>query len=392
MPGSGAFYPARVVAVAFLSLLIGAQVIRSAAVADRQRHPSLAAMLWPGHPAMLTERSYLEVAGAAAKGREVGEPALADLRRLARRAPLSPDPFLIQAAIAETKGKSAAAEKLLVAARDRDPRSRGTRYLLADRYLRTWRVPEGLNEIRVLVGLHGKGGEAFLPMLATYAKTPGSVENLKPFFRKYPMLEQGVLGQLASDVANADLVLSLANPGVSNPRWLGLYAGTLAANGQFAKAYAAWAALGGAGRGKSGLFNPGFASSEAPPPFNWAYTQTPEGVAEPDGKGGLDVLYYGRADAPLALQLLILDPGNYRLSHGVAESSGDASELHWRLRCARPEKTLTDMPLRTAPTNIDFTVPAGCGAVWLELWGKAGDTPQTTGLTIRGMRLSGMGQ
>jgi len=392
MPGRGALHPARAAAVALVSLLIGAQIVRSAAVADRQRHPSFAAMLWSGHPAMLTEKLYLEVATAAATGGDVAVPALADIQRIARRAPLSPEPYLIRAAIAETRGDGAAAEKLLLAARARDPRSRGTRYLLADRYLRTGRVADGLNEIRVLVGLHGKGGDPFIPMLATYARTAGSAEHLKPFFRKYPALEQGVLTQLSADIGNADLVLSLAHPGVRNPGWLGLYAGTLAANEQYAKAFAAWAALSGTGRSGAGLFNPGFASSKAPPPFNWNYPQTPEGVAEPDGRGGLDVLYYGRADAVLAAQLLILSPGPYRLSHGVADASGDPSRLHWRLRCAKPERVLADQPLKAGPTRIDLSVPAGCEAVWLELQGQAGDMPQTTGMTIRGLRLWRIGQ
>ena len=111
--------------VAIGAALFGFQIIRTAAVADREARPALAAALWPSHPAVLTDRALLAIASAAARGRSVPGSTRADVRRIAVKAPLSPDPFLIEGAIAETEGRGEAAERLLVAARDRDPRSRG---------------------------------------------------------------------------------------------------------------------------------------------------------------------------------------------------------------------------------------------------------------------------
>jgi hypothetical protein len=387
MTGRGVARPALVALVALASLLAAGEIVRTAAVADRTRHPLLAAALWPGHPALMTDRLLLEVASAAVHGQAVPDTVSAQLRLIAKKAPLSPDPYLVQAAIMETQGKGGAAEKLLLAARDRDPRSRGTRFFLADRFLRTGRVVDGLNEIRVLAGLHDKGAEGFLPMLAAYAKTPGSAANLKPLFRQHPGLEAGVLSLLALDVRNADLVLALASPGAANPEWLGLFAGTLVQDGQIAKAHAAWTELSGAQ--SSGLFNASFAASKAPPPFNWAYSETPEGVAEPDGKGGLELLYYGRASAVLARQLMTLDAGTYRISHAVADATGPTGSLHWTARCAKPDRRLAETPLRAGSTSFVFQVPDGCEGVWLELAGLASETPTTTGLTIRDLRLAG---
>jgi hypothetical protein len=388
MSGRGALHPGRVTAVLLVSLVVAVQVIRAAAVTDRARHSTLAAALWPSHPGVRTDRLYLDVASAAAANRPVPESVRADVRYIAERAPLSPDPYLIAAAVKETQGQSAAAERLLLTARDRDPRSRGTRYLLADRFLRTGRVVEGLNEIRVLIGLNDRGAEAFMPMLAAYARTPGSAINLKPFFRQHPAFEAGVLGQLSVDAKNTGLVLSLANPRTTNPSWLGQLARNLVADGQYARAYAIWSELSGGPAKPPALFNPAFAAGKAPPPFNWDYPQGPEGVAEPDGKGGLDILYYGRADAVFARQLMMLTASDYRLTYRIADPSGDPSSLHWTVSCAQPQDMLADAALRREPARLDFKVPESCAAVWLELRGRAGDLPQTTGLTIRDLALS----
>src|SRR5690606_26043703 len=115
-----------------------------------------------------------------------------------------------------------------------------------------------------------------------------------------------VLSVLAVDPANAELVLALAsNSRNPDPDWRRPLVTGLAASGAYAKAHALWARLSGV-RPVRGLFNTAFETSSAPPPFNWSFPETGDGIAEPDGKGGLTVLYYGRANAVLASQLLSL--------------------------------------------------------------------------------------
>ena len=162
--------------------------------------------------------------------------------------------------------------------------------------------------MQVLVGLQARGIEAFIPALVGYARTPGAVPELRAFFAQYPRLEPYVLGLLATDPANADLVLALATVPKPNPDWRGTLVSSLASAGQYSKAFATWARLSGV-RSRPALFNPGFADLAAPPPFNWTFPLTTEGVAEPNGKGGVEVLYYGRTKAVLASQLLILPRG-----------------------------------------------------------------------------------
>lgn len=383
--GSRMSRPALAVAVGLTAVLAAVQIVRTAAVAERGSRPGYAASLWPSHPAVLTDRTLLEIARAAARGKPVPTQVRADVRRIAASAPLSADPYLIEAAIAETEGR-AGVEPLLLAARSRNPRSKGTRYLLAEHYLRSGRIEAGLTEMSALVGIHG-GGDVFVPALAAYARTPGALPALKSFFARKPEVEPAVLTALAGDAANAELVLSLArNLRDPQPDWRPVLVSAIASSGQHRKAYAVWIKVNGL-RATHALFNPGFAVLPASPPFNWRFEESSEGLAEPDGKGGLSVLYYGRANAPLAGQLLLLPPGAHHLLMTVKRESGQDAAVKWIVRCASSEQTLMQVPLGTGRLNAAFVVPPDCPAQWLELAGVAGDVPETSALTISGLRL-----
>ena len=387
MSGRGDTKPLRMAAILIVAALASFQVVRAAAVADRDARPGLAAALWPAHPAVLTDRALLVIAAAAARRQPVPPETRDDLLRIAARAPLSPDPFLIEGAIAETEGRSEAAERLLLAARNRDPRSRATRYLLAERFFRTGRVTDALIEMQALASIQQGSGKSLGPALAAYARTPGAVPQLKAFLRKYPRVEAAVLSALAADAANVDLILALANVDEPDPDWRGPLIVSLARSGQYARAHALWVRLTG-GRATDGLFNASFQKLAPPPPFNWAFPETREGMAEPDGQGGLQILYYGRADALLARQLLLLRPGRYRLTMTIDGTRGEAGSVGWLIRCASEKQSLARLPLRDGEAAVTFVIPAGCDAQWLELHGAAGDLPATSELTIRDLALT----
>lgn len=377
----------RFVVVILAAALACLHVLRTAAVADRERRPDLAAALWPSHPSVLTDEVLLAVATGAASGRPVSNTTRATLRQIAAKAPLSPDPFLIEGAIAETEGHSGKAERLWLEARLRDPRSRGARYLLAERFFRTGRVTDALVEMQALASLQPGGAQSLVPALAAHAKTPGALPQLKAFLRRYPRVEAAVLSALAADAENADLILGLATVSDPDPDWRRRLISTLVKSGEFARAHAIWARHSG-GEVTSGLYNPSFEERPAPPPFNWAFRESKEGLAEPNGRGGMDVLYYGRANAALASQLLLLRPGGYRLVMTVEDASGQVDAVRWHIRCTKG-RSLADLPLRAGTNAMAFHVPAGCDAQWLELRGVAGDLPRTTELTIRGLQLVG---
>ena len=387
MTAKGAGGTAWAAVVALAAALASSLVLRAAAVADREERPGLAQALWSSHPTVMTDRALLTIAQGASRGQPVPGAVRADVRRIAQKAPLSPDPFLIEGAIALTEGRGDEAERLLLAARDRDPRSRGARYLLAERFFRTGRITDALIEMQALVSLQSRGAEVFVPALVAYANAPGAVPQLKAFFLKYPRVESGVLSVLALDPANADLVLALANRREPGSTWERNLISALARDKQYARAQSLWASFSGV-RPSAGLFNPAFADIDAPAPFNWSYPDSAEGIAEPDGKGGVDVLYYGRAKAVLASQLLLLPAGQYRLAMTVSDVVGEAGAIRWTVRCGTAGPMLVELPVRAGSVAGRFAVPAGCEAQWLELQGVAGDMPRTTELKLADLQLT----
>ncbi len=388
MAKPGAAKPVRVAAIMVVAALASAQIVRNAAVADRNARAELAASLWPSHPAVLTDSALLAIAGAAARGQSVPPATRADLRRIAAAAPLSPDPFLIEGAIAQTEGRSGEAERLLLEARARDPRSRAARYLLAERFFRTGRVTDALIEMQALVSLQQDGAQPFVAALVAYARTPGAAPKLKAFLRRYPRVEAAVLSTLAVDAANTDLVLALANIDDPDPDWRGRLVASLVEAGQYGRAHELWVQLTG-GRPGVGLFNPSFKELTPPPPFNWAFPENSEGVAEPDGKSGLEVLYYGRANTILARQLLLLRPGRYHMAMTIEVAGSEEGAIRWSIRCAAEKEPFAELTLRAGNNAVAFDVPSGCDAQWLELQGLAGDMPRTSELTIRNLQLTG---
>ena len=388
MAGRGAASIIRPAAALGMAALLAFQVVRTALVAmPEDGRPALAGSLWPAHPRILTEGSMAEIGRAAAKGGQVPPTALDAVRRLAQGAPLATEPYLVHGAIAQMNGRTGAAEQLYLHARARDPRSRAARYFLAERYFRSGRIAEGLVEMAALARLEPTAAAPFVPSLLAYATTPGAVPQLKAFFRTLPEAEDPLLNALADDARNADLVLALATPSGAGAReWQGRLVSRLVEAGDYRKAYALWSRFTGV-RVAPGLYNAQFQELPAPPPFNWSFPATSNGVAEPAEGGQLDVLYYGRADAVLASQLLLLPAGAYRLVMEL--DGGEAEGLEWALRCAGAPKPFARLPLRgKGAAEVRFSVPtANCPAQWLELRGVAGDFPRTAELSLGGLRL-----
>jgi len=385
--------PARAIVVVLVVGLLAFQVVRTAAV----RHsPEAAAALWPGHPDILTDLTMAEVGAAAARGGTLSPALLRQVSEIARKSPLSPEPFLIHGALAQLAGRDRHAERLYLEALARNPRSPAARYFLADRYLRTERVPQALGEIAVLSRLT-VGAAAFAPALATYAKTPGAVPELRRFFRMAPEFEAIVLGTLATDPKNYDLILALwsgRSTQAGTPEWQTRIVGELIDEGDFAKAYSAWRRLSGVEQPSGGLFNAEFKELTAPPPFNWSFGSA-GGLADPAGGGRLEVIYFGREDAVLAEQLILLQPGRYALSMDVSGDLREAGDVAWTLDCVPKTQTLMRLPVRhdrsTGRLQASFSVPPGCPAQRLRLAGQLGEFPKATEFSITKLELTKAG-
>ena len=371
---------ARTLLLPIVALLLAVGAVQAMTFVAPFSHPvRTLAPAFVSHPDALTNRAMAEIGTAARRGDPVPLPSRQAMASVARIAPLAPDPFLVEGTIAEMAGDALRSERLFLAARGRNPRSQAARYFLADRYLKTNRILPGLVELGALARMSERASQPLVPALAAYARSPGAVTQLRRYFKAYPAVRDNTLALLAEDSRNASLILSLAPRGLNGTvraDWQGRLIQSLIRSGEYAAAEALWSRTAGvADRGL--LFNPNFRASTAPPPFNWQYSTGFAGVAEPSGSGGLDVIYYGRADVTLVSQLLRLAPGRYRLAMRVKRPSR-SSRLRWNISCLPSNKTLIELPFGTlsnGPVAGDFVVSArDCPAQALELRGRPGDS------------------
>lgn len=375
-----------------VALLLGVEVIRlSLSAAFVESRPALASRMAPDSADVLASKAMEQVGQAAANGGSPTPETFYRLRSLLTRSPLRTEPLLVQAAMSERAGDYATAERLLLTARMRDPRSLPALYLLADVWLRQGKVVDGLREMAVLSRLLPGTSVQLVPALAEYARTPGASEELSEVLTENPQLKKPLLVALSADPSNTELILKLADGQISpsdpgTRAWESRLLSGLIGRGDYRPAYGLWRRFSGLGStAPQLLFNGGFETLEAPPPFNWNLSSSSAGIAEM-GNGSLRILYYGRDTITLAAQLLLLPPGTYRLE---VHASGQVApgSLVWRIQCAKGS-LLTEKTIDVQTDALIFTVPAsGCSAQWLQLHGEAKDMPQQSDAQIGPARL-----
>jgi hypothetical protein len=347
-------------------------------------------------PDALAAQVMGDVGRAAAQGQTPGRETLAEVEQLAITHPLNAEPFLVRAAIALQDGDNARAERLLIAARQRAPRSPAARYLLGDLYIRTGRPIEAMTEMAVLNRLVPSAGVQLAPALAEYARSPGAVPQVRSILASYPELEVPVLAQLSSEPRNAELILSLASQRPTQappPDWQRLMLITLVNSGEYDRAYAIWRKLAGAPDLRGGFYNPNFTDKSAPGPFNWQFAQGAGGVAEPAPGGGLQVVYFGRDTVDLAHQVLLLSTGSYRLTMNVSGDVGGDGSIGWEVTCLGANREVYRMPLRASGSaSGQFTIPADCKAQRIALAADAPEVPDAADFRISGLQLTRLQQ
>ena len=349
-------------------------------------------------------RIAIEIAMAefSARGGRVTEPTKRKLFAAAREAPLADEPFLLAAVDALVQKDRERAEQLLLAARRRDPRSDFARLLLLDSYLRRNKILEATQEMSSLAAIAPGAGDLLVAELARFAQNPDTAAALEKALKADPRFRDRLLGHLASNNADPDLILRLANnvpapPGAApSPPWQGQLITSLAERGQIARAYELWRTFSAprAPEKKVGVHDGRFQGLPGGAPFGWNFPASPAGVAERTAARVLQVGYYGRDPAELATQLLMLPPGAHRLSvRAEGDAEGRDSRLAWKIQCQQSKSEIADLVLRKltyAPriVSVNFTVPAsGCSAQWLRLVGAPGEFAKAQNAAISAVQI-----
>jgi len=382
------------IALAWVILAV-AYIVRSSFVAayadtDLKR----AERLWPGHPSVLEGRAMINIAGAAAAGRGLDSETRHLIADLARTEPLAPQPFLITGAEALRDSRSGQAERLLLLARQRNPRAPAPRLLLAEKYISEGRIREGVPEAAVLGKLVPGSLEPLSQAFARYIQTSGVPDGMDEVMGSNVDLSTRILNELAADPDNADLLLKIAALAPPRPRgpappWQTQLISQLVAAEDYQKARLVWSKFaGGEADMSANIQDARFKGSFAAPPFNWTYA-TQGAVIEPRG-GSLHILYFGRDDETLASQLLVLRPGSYRLEMTISGQLSDPQTLNWKIICLHDKRVILDRSIGQAGA-LDWSVDvssSGCGAQQLELSAKANDAGRSSDFMISDLNLT----
>lgn len=380
----------RLVVVLTAAGLLAIQVVRNSVVAGfATTKPAEAFRAWSDHPAVELSLAMTQIAQASRAGRQAPRAAFAMIGDAAIKEPLAPEPFLVRGVQAELARDGATAQRAFEAAQWRDPHSLPAAYFLADRYVRTAQVARGLREIAALARLSPYGTGLVAPYLAAYAAEPANWPELRKLLGANPDLADPTLIALARNAATAPAVLALADrrEKARNAPWLAPLLATLTSAGQYGEARAIWQRMTGVSSTDL-LYDASFRDKASPPPFNWALTSSSVGLAERQAGGRLHVLFYGEEDGFLASEMVLLQPGEYRLSMQLLGDQARARELNWSIWCDKVEAPIASTRLDVAAAHgWTFKVPVACPAQWLKLSGVSGEMPQQADVTIAGLSL-----
>ena len=386
MSRSGA-KPLLLVGVVGAAILLAILSLRDSATRAPRSHPlSDLAAWWPSHPKVATERLFVAAALAARANRSLGSDARASLRAVVGRAPLDPQPFLLEGAVVQLEGNAERALQFYLTARLRDPRDPAARLLLADLELRRGDIEQGLANLVAITRIEQHKASPIAPALLEYVQAPGAVTKVRSVFAKNPTLASDILTQLANDPSNLALIRALAPavPGAAIAPWEARLVDSTLAGGEPAKARRLWLGFNRISPTNNDLpFNPGFKTLAPRPPFNWTVSSGPGGLAEIKPEGGLAIVHFGREPVMLARQLVLLEPGRYQIQTAL-DRPAEPGRLEWRLQCMTGGEPQV---IAVGARAKMFQSAADCRGYWLELHATVDETEQQMERTITGVEL-----
>ena len=180
----------RRVLVSLVALLLAATVVRNSAVnALADLDPALASAFWSRHPAPEINLAMIEIARAARVRAAAPPEAFGRILDAAQKAPLAPEPFLVDGVREQVAGRPMRAQQAFLAAEWRDPRSLPAHYFLAEHYFRARDAGSALTEIASLANLSPGGVGSSAPYLAAFARDRANWPRMRALFRVNPQIE-----------------------------------------------------------------------------------------------------------------------------------------------------------------------------------------------------------
>lgn len=362
--------------------------------------PQLAAAMAPADGQTLATMAQRRV--SAANG-DIDDATRALFRSALVREPLLPEPLILAGLDAAGAGDTDRAERLMVAARERDLRAPLVRFWLFDHFTRSGQYARALDEVGPAVSLQPDATTAIMTVLAAMAETRDGNEALARKLSERPFWETAFFQTAAANAApEAVLRLLTQLPGARNAteEQRAVFTALIAA-GQGDRAYDAWRKLlPAAYRSRaSGIYDGNFGKWPGAAPFNWTLEVDPVGTAKMIRAGdlpqstALDVHYFGSTSGVLARQYVFVPAGSYRLQLAARSRNTSASggRLVMELRCANND-VAASLPLDGLTGALrsyaaPVQVPAGCSPLRAQLVGNPGELFSEVEAQVTGVAL-----
>lgn len=329
---------------------------------------------------------------------------LAEAAELARRAyerePVSCGALRQLGLIAEAKGRSDVARRLLQQSDLLSRRDLLAQLMLIEDAVNRGDVASALRHYDVALRTSKHAASILFGPLTFATTDPAMLQPLANLLLQRPPWGNFYLLQAAStstsprNVANLMILLLRFNYQVA-PLAIESLTGRLVQKKDFEPAWQLFSALVPAAR-RERVQDPQFRDTSAPElPFVWSFNISGSGTAVPTNDARGSRLAFAApvgAGGVVARQMLLLPPGDYRLSTTVAENNaGSSSAPKWRLRCVDAAGDLANLSLpvvRSTANKVQTKVRVvNCSAQWLELVLTASDDSQGIAGAVSGVTI-----
>lgn len=398
MPGAGAR-----AAILLGALVLGGVAARSAFQRSFQDvAPSVAAQFWPASGETLAALARLRVAAASG---EIDDGTRALYHSALSREPLLADPLALGGLDAANAGDLDRAERLMLGARNRDPRFALTRFWRFDHFVRTGKFAPALDEVGPAIRLRPDAITALMTVLAAIANTPDGRAALATKLATRPFWRTAFFQTAARSTTPESLLELLSGPGAPDRAAAEVEQRAvllaLIEHGDGAAAFEAWRRLlPPAYRARAqGIYDGNFAGWPGAQPFNWILQKDEIGTARMVAAGdlpqstALDVRYFGSSGGVLAEQYIFAAPGAYRLQLAARRRGTGATggRLGMEVRCANGE-IVTTLPLdglgsQLSTRSTPVQVAPGCELLRIRLVGTPGEMFSEVAAQITGVSL-----
>lgn len=338
-----------------IALLVGALllawVVARGAVQNAllRSAPAAAASFWPADGESLAALSRRRM---AENNGEIDDETRALYQEALDQSPTLASPLMLAALEADQAEDFERAERLMLLAKARDPRSTITRFWLLDDYIRTGRYAQAFDEVGPALRLRKQAMTAVMSILARLANEPDAQGPLAKKLATAPYWRTAFF-QAASQETDPDVLLSLLaasrsdEPGEKMGQEQKSVFLTLINANDGLRAYRAWQRmLPSRYRDRTdGIYDGNFAGWPGAEPFNWIVEESEIGVArmapaaDLSQGSALNVRYFGSTSGVLAEQYVHVEPGTYRLSAAARRRSQGATggRLSLQARCVPGE-------------------------------------------------------